>query len=129
MTMTSQSSDMMSSSFFLRCCVWIVKFRYRPKFHVNIITGSTIMTIFLGKGSTRNPDIGNTPVWFLPNMWRLVYNSPNLAQMSLMKCYWMLENTRITAFTVSVLLKEPQLSGKTTPHPDWGYTNIIKYLW
>ena len=24
------------------------------------------------KGLTRNPEIGNTPVWFLPNIWRLV---------------------------------------------------------
>ena len=29
------------------------------------------MTIFIYKGLTRNPEIGNTPVWVLPNIWRL----------------------------------------------------------
>ena len=42
-----------------------------PKFHVNIITGSGIMTIFFYKGLTRNPEMGNTHVWVLPNIWRL----------------------------------------------------------
>ena len=29
------------------------------------------MTIFFYKGLTKNPEIGNTPVWVLPNIWRL----------------------------------------------------------
>ena len=29
------------------------------------------MTIFFYKGLARNPEIGNTPVWDLPNIWRL----------------------------------------------------------
>ena len=33
---------------------------------------------------------------------------PNLAQMSLIKCYWMLQNARVTAFTVFHLLWENQ---------------------
>ena len=35
---------------------------------------------------------------------------PNLPQMSVMKCYWMLQNARVTvtAFTVSELLRENQ---------------------
>ena len=41
------------------------------KFHVNIITGSGILTIFFYKGFTRNPEIGNTPLWVFPNIWRL----------------------------------------------------------
>ena len=57
--------------FFWRCFVSLVKFSYWSKFHVNIITGSEIMTIFFYKGLTRNPEIGNTPVWVLPNIWRL----------------------------------------------------------
>ena len=48
-----------------------IKFSYWFKFHVNIITGSVVMTSFLYKGLTRNPEIGNTPVWVLPNIWRL----------------------------------------------------------
>ena len=29
------------------------------------------MTIFVYKGMTRNPEIKNTPVWVLPNIYRL----------------------------------------------------------
>ena len=72
MTMTSQLPDMTSSSeFFRRGFVSLVTFSYWPKFHVNIITGSGIMTIFFFKGLTRNLEIGNTPVWVFPNIWRL----------------------------------------------------------
>ena len=60
-----------SVKFFWRCFVSLVTFRYWSKFHVNIITDSGIMTIFFYKGLTRNPEIGNTPVWVLPNIWRL----------------------------------------------------------
>ena len=41
------------------------------KFHVNIITGSGAMTSSFYKELTRNPGIGNTPVWVLFNIWRL----------------------------------------------------------
>ena len=58
-------------TFFWRCFVSLVKFSYWSKLHVNIITGSGIMTIFFYKELTRNPEIGNTPVWVLPNIWRL----------------------------------------------------------
>ena len=44
------------------------KFSYWSKFHVNIIDGSGVMTIF-SEGLTRNPEIENTPVWVLPNIW------------------------------------------------------------
>ena len=54
-----------------RCFVSLVKFSYLSKSHVNMVTGSGIMTIFFYKGLTRNPEIGNTPVWVLPNIWRL----------------------------------------------------------
>ena len=57
--------------FFWHCFVSLVKFSYWSKFHVNIITGSGIMTIFFYKGLTRNPEIGNTPVWVFPNIWIL----------------------------------------------------------
>ena len=56
---------------FWRCFVSSVKFSYWSKFHVNIIIGSGVMTIFFYKGLTRNPEIGNTPVWVLSNIWRV----------------------------------------------------------
>ena len=49
----------------------LFKFSYWSKFYVNIITGSGVMTIFFYKRLTRNPEIGNTPVWVLLNIWRL----------------------------------------------------------
>ena len=58
-------------NFFWHCFVSFVKCSYWSKFHVNIITSSGIMTIFFYKGLTRNPEIGNTPIWVLPNIWRL----------------------------------------------------------
>ena len=46
----------------------LMKFSYWSKFQVNIITGSGVNDNFL---FTRNPEIGNTPIWVLPNIWRL----------------------------------------------------------
>ena len=57
--------------FFLHCFVSLVKFNYWSKFHVNIITEFGVMTISFYKGLTRNPQIGNSPVWVLSNTWRL----------------------------------------------------------
>ena len=57
--------------FFWRCFVSLVKFSYWSKFHVNMITGSGVMTVSFYKGLTRNLEIGNTPVRVLPNIWRL----------------------------------------------------------
>ena len=72
MTMTSHISEMTSTSHFLGVFfVSLVNFRYWSKFHVNIIIGSGIMTIFFYKGLTWKPEIGNTPIWVLPNIWRL----------------------------------------------------------
>ena len=57
--------------FFWSCFISLIKFSYWSKIHVNIITGSGIMTIFFYKGLSRNLEIGNTLVWVLPNIWRL----------------------------------------------------------
>ena len=57
--------------FFWHCFVSLVMFSYWSKFHVHNITGSGVMTISFYEGLTRNPEIGNTPVWVLPNIWRL----------------------------------------------------------
>ena len=47
----------------------LVKFSYWFKCHVNIMTDTGVMTIFVYKGLTRNSEIRNTPVWVLPNIW------------------------------------------------------------
>ena len=56
---------------FGRCFVFLTKFSYWSTFRVNTITGSGVITIYFYKGLTRNPEIGNTPVSVLPNIWRL----------------------------------------------------------
>ena len=57
-TMASQFSDMTPLSI------------YWSTFHVNIWSYK-VMTISFYKVLTRNPEIRNTPVWVLPNIWRL----------------------------------------------------------
>ena len=105
--------------FLWHCCIFLVMFSYWSKFHVNIITCSGVRTAFIYKGLTGNPKTRNTPVWNLSNIWRLGrVMDINMAQMSIMKSYWMLQNIRATAFTVSELLKEKQ-QVKLLPHPDY----------
>ena len=46
---------------------------------------------------------------------------PNLVWMSLIKSYWLLQNARVTAFTVSELFRENQQSGQGFPYwRGWG---------
>ena len=47
--------------FFGGSVVFLVKFSYWSKFHVNIMTGSGVMTIFVYNRLTRNPEIGILP--------------------------------------------------------------------
>ena len=56
---------------FRYCFVSVIMFSYCSQFHVNIITGSGVVTILFYKGLTRNLEMGNTPVWVLPNIWTL----------------------------------------------------------
>ena len=65
-----------------RCFVFLVKLIYWSKFHVNIITGSGVMKISFYNGLARNPEIEHTPVWVLPNIWRL----------RRVRNYWKLQN-------------------------------------
>ena len=51
--------------------VSLVKFSYWFKIHVNIMTGSGVMTNSVYKELNRSPGIGNTPIWISPNIWRL----------------------------------------------------------
>ena len=55
---------------------------------------------------------------------------PNLGRMSLMKCYWMLQSTRITAFTVFELLRENTQweKGQITVQPCSQFFGTCRYL-
>ena len=105
--------------FFVTLFFSLVNFSYWAKFHVNIITGSGIITIYFYKELTRNPEIRNTPVWLLSNIWRLgrVWNTKFGMDLSLIKFYLMLQNARVTAFIVSELLREKQQGGLKLPPP------------
>ena len=106
-------------NFFWRGFLSFAKFSYWSKFHVNIITGSGVMTIFFYKRLSRNLEIEITPVWVLPHIWRLgqvrdTKFGTNVSNKVLLNA----ENTRVTAFTVSELLRENQQGGsKITPNP------------
>ena len=78
----------------------------------NIMTGSGNMTISIYKGLTRNPDIENTPIWVLPNIWRIgqVRDTKFEANVSNIS-HRMLQNANVTAFTISELLRENQQEG------------------
>ena len=93
----------------------IVNFSYWSKFHVNIIPSSGVMTISVYKRLTRNREIGKSEI--SPSKFDPIYGDwgeleiPNLAQLSPMKCYWILQDARVTAFTVSELLRENHQEG------------------
>ena len=115
---------------FWRWCVSLVKFSYWSKFHVNIMTGSGVMTIFVYKELIRNPEIGIP----LSNFCSISVNCgelgiPNLARMSLIKSYWIiLQNARVTAFTISELLRENQQGDEiTVPPPKLGLRDQQEY--
>ena len=107
--MKSKFVDMTSSSHFWRCRISLVKLSYWSQFHVNIMTGSGVMTISFIRDwpEIRKSEIPPSEFCPISGDWGKP-GIPNLARMSLTKCYWMLQNARVTAFTVSELLRESQ---------------------
>ena len=122
MAMTSQFSDMMSSSDFFHVAVF-VKLCYWFKFYVNIIT---VLELWQFSFIRDWPEIWKSeiiPSEFcpIPGDWGEL-GIPNLARMSQMKSYWMLQHARVSAFTVSELLRENQQGG--LPPPRLGLRNL-----
>ena len=124
MAMTSQFSDMTSTSNFFDVVLFVLS---------SLVTGPSFMSISwlvleLWKFSFIRdwPEIRKSeipPSEFCPisGDWGELW-IPHLARMSLIECYWMLQNSGVTAFTVFELSKENQLGGEgggiTPPHPD-----------
>ena len=92
------------------------------------MSSSGVLTIFVYKELTRNPEIGILPskLCSISEDW-VKLGIPHMAQMSLFKSYWMLKNTRVTAFTVSEILRENQQEGKITPLPTQIRVNISMF--
>ena len=67
--------------FFSRYFVFLVKFSYWSKFHVNIITGSGVMKIFFYKGSPeiRKSELPPSELCPIPGDWDKLW-IPNLAR-------------------------------------------------
>ena len=107
-TMTSQFLTWRHHQIFLTLFIFLIKFSYWTKIHVNIITGSGVMIIFLRDW----PEIRKSEIppseFFSISGDQGKLGIPNLAQGPLIKFYWMLQNARVIAFTVSELLRENQ---------------------
>ena len=128
MTMTSQFSDMTSSSNFFDVVLFLLS---------SLVTGPSFMSISslvleLWQFSFMRdwPEIRKSeipPSEFCPisGDWGELW-IPNLARMSLTECYWMLQTSRVTAFSVSWVIKGKPTGGKgglklPSPTPDLGY--------
>ena len=116
--MMSQFSDMMSLSNFFRVLLFLL---------LSLVTGPSFMSISslvlelwqfpFTRDWPENRKSKIPPSAFCPisGDWGKL-GIPNLVRMSLIKYYWMLQNARVTAFSVSGLLRENQLGGtKITP--------------
>ena len=125
MTMTSQFSNMMSLSKFFDVVLFLLS---------SLVTGSSFMSISslvleLWQFSFIRdwPEIKKSeipPSEFCPisGDWDELW-IPNLVRMSLIECYWTLQNSRVITFTVFELLRENQLGGKITPPPVLSHPN------
>ena len=117
MTITSQFPDMTSMSIFFDVFLFLLS---------SLVTGPNFMSISslvleLWQFSFIRdwPEIRKSetpPSEFCPisGDWGKLW-IPNLARMSLTECYWLLQNSRVTAFTVFELFRGNQLGGKITP--------------
>ena len=110
-TMTSQFPDMMSSSKFFDVVLFLLS---------SLGTGPSFMSIsslvlelwhfffIMDWPEIRKSEITSSEFCPISGDWDKLW-IPNLARMSLIECYWMLHNYRVTAFTVFELLRENQL--------------------
>ena len=128
--MTSQFSDMTSSSNFSDVVLFLLSSLVTGRSFSSI--SSLVLELWQFSFIRDWPEIRKLDI--PPSEFSPIYEKwdeswvPNLARMFLIECYWMLQNSRITAFTILELLRENQLGegGKITtlPHPDLGSTSI-----
>ena len=86
--------------------VSLIRFSYWSKLHVNIITGLELRELSFTRDLPviQKSEIPLSEFCPISGDWDEL-GIPNLAQMSLLKSYWMLQNARVTAFTFSELWK------------------------
>ena len=118
-TMTSQFSDMTSTSNFFDVVLFFLSSLVTSPSFMSI--SSVVLELWQSSFIRDWPEIrkSETPSYLFPKSgdWGEL-RIPNVARMSLIECYWMLQNSRVTAFTVLELLRENKLGGgggKFTP--------------
>ena len=129
MTVTSQFVNMMLSSSFIDVAVFLLS---------GLVTGPGFMAIsLLGMELWQFLFIRDwSKIWKskvpfsefcpIPGDWGEL-GIPNLAWMFLRTSYWMLQNCRVTACTVSELIRENQQGSKINP-PNPGLNNFLYIL-
>ena len=107
-TMTSQFADMKSTSNFFDVVLFIMS---------SLVTGPSFMSMsslvlelwqfsFIRDWpEIRKSEIPPSEFCPISGDWGKLWIS-NLAKLSLIECYWMMQNSRVTAFTVFELLRE-----------------------
>ena len=106
--MTSQFRDMTSSSSFFDTVLFLLSSLVtRPSF---MLISSLDLELWRFSFRRDWPEIRKSEI--PPSKFDSIsgywdeHRIPNLARMCLIKCYWTLQNPRVTAFTVSELLRE-----------------------
>ena len=113
MTMTSQFFDMTSTSKIFEVFLFLLSSLVTGTSFISV--SSVVLELWQFSFIRNWPEIRKSetpPSEFCPisGDWDKLW-VPNLARMSLMECYWMLQNSRVAAFTVFDLLRENQLPG------------------
>ena len=117
--MTPQFSDMTSTSIFFDVFLFLLS---------SLVTGPSFMSIsslvlelwqfsFIRDWpEIRKSQISLSEFYPISGDWGELWIL-NLVRMSLIECYWMLQNSRVTAFTVFELLRENQLGSGSVKLP------------
>ena len=116
MTMTSQFSEMTSSSNFFDVVLFLLSILITNIQYHHLFWSYDNFLLIRDWPEIRKSKIPPSKFCLISGDWDEL-GIANLARISLMKCYWMLQNTRGTAFTVSELLRENQQGGKIIPPP------------
>ena len=117
MVMTSQFVGMMSSLDFFNIILCLFSSLVNDPSFIWILSVALELWQFSSfiKGLTRNPEIRNTLIWVLPDIWRLEWLGDT--KFGTNASNKMLLNARVAAFTVSELLRGTQERGLNYPSP------------
>ena len=108
--MTSQCAKMTSLSIFWRYFVSLVNFSSGTNFMsiLSLVLELWQFTVIRDWPEIQQSEIPPSEFCQISGDWGELWIT-NLALMSVIECYWMLQNSRVTAFTVFELLRENQL--------------------